>query len=454
VTKLEPYPEYKDSGAEWLGEVPSKWDVLRIKMSVQTARNGIWGAEPEEEDTGVWCVRVADFDRKSQSVSPANRTMRIITPDELAPRLLSRGDLLLEKSGGGENNPVGFVVRFDHNEPAVCSNFVAKIRLRPGMDSRYWTYVHATTYSVRLTQRSIKQTSGIQNLDQSSYFDEVAPFPPLATQEQIADFLDRETAQIDELIAKQERLIELLDEKRQAVITHAVTLGLDPASPTKPSGSTWLGDIPAHWNVTTVKRLSSVISKGTTPTTLGAEFTDEGIRFLKAENIQNNAVMDMPANYISAETNQLLSRSKLQPDDLLVVIAGATTGKSAVLNMDMTPCNTNQAVAFVRPSDPSMSSWIHHVLTTPRVQSLISSLSVQSAQPNLSMGDLGNIWLPLPPTPEIDLIRTHISRSTARLDELTVSAQRAVDLLRERRTALISAAVTGKINVTNEGVMA
>lgn len=276
------------------------------------------------------------------------------------------------------------------------------------------------------------------------------PVPLLQTQRQVAAFLDLETAQIDNLIAKQERLIELLAEKRQAVVTQAVTKGLDPTAPTKPSGIPWLGDIPAHWNVTTVKRLASVISKGTTPTTVGAEFTDEGIRFLKAENIQNNAVMDTPANFISAETNRLLARSELQRDDLLVVIAGATTGKSAVLGLDMTPCNTNQAVAFVRPNDPSMSQWIHHVLTTPSVQNLIGSLSVQSAQPNLSMGDLGSIWLPLPPAPEIDSILSHSAQSSGRLDELMTSAQRAVDLLRERRSALISAAVTGKIDVRKE----
>jgi type I restriction enzyme S subunit len=274
--------------------------------------------------------------------------------------------------------------------------------------------------------------------------------PSVQEQRGIVDLLDRETAQIDDLIDKQERLIELLAEKRQAIITHAVSKGFDPTAPTKPSGIPWLGDIPAHWTVTTVKRLASVISKGTTPTTVGAEFTDEGIRFLKAENIQNNAVMDMPANYISAETNRLLARSELRRDDLLVVIAGATTGKSAVLSVDLTPCNTNQAVAFVRPSDPSMSQWIHHVLTTPSVQNLISSLSVQSAQPNLSMANLGSIWLPLPPTPEIDSILSRTSRAKGRLDELTTSAQRTVGLLRERRSALISAAVTGKIDVRRE----
>jgi type I restriction enzyme S subunit len=345
-----------------------------------------------------------------------------------------------------EGGDVGRSALVKAASPAIFQNSVHRVRPRRGNDIRFAKYtLDALRNSSYLDVLCNKAT--IRHFTADKLANLEVPLASPSYQTAACDYLDRETVQIDDLIGKQERLIQLLAEKRQAIITQAVTKGLDPTAPTKPSGIPKLGDIPAHWNVTTVKRLASIISKGTTPTTVGAEFTDDGIRFLKAENIQNHTVKEAPENFISAETNLLLARSKLQPNDLLVVIAGATTGKSAILTSDLTPSNTNQAVAFVRPRDPVVSRWIHHVLTTPRVENLIASLSVQSAQPNLSLGDLGSIWLPLPPAPEIDRILDHMSRSMARLDELTVTSARGIELLRERRSALISAAVTGKIDV-------
>ena len=126
----------------------------------------------------------------------------------------------------------------------------------------YWRYLHCAAYSTRITIRSINQTSGIQNLDQQRYFDETAPFPPYAEQTAIAAFVDRETAKIDRLVAEQERLIALLKEKRQAVVSHAVTKGLDPNAPMKDSGVEWLGAVPAHWNMKRLKRVSPQITVG------------------------------------------------------------------------------------------------------------------------------------------------------------------------------------------------
>jgi type I restriction enzyme S subunit len=133
----------------------------------------------------------------------------------------------LEKSGGGEKSPVGFVVMYDRDEPAVTSNFVARVVLRPGMEPRFWTYVHGANYGRRLTARSIKQSTGIQNLDQSSYFNEMAAIPELPEQVAIADFLDRETALLDASIADAREAIALSRERRAALISAAVTGKID-----------------------------------------------------------------------------------------------------------------------------------------------------------------------------------------------------------------------------------
>lgn len=272
--------------------------------------------------------------------------------------------------------------------------------------------------------------------------------PPLPEQTQIAAFLDHETAKIDALIAKQQRLIQLLEEKRQAVISHAMTKGLNADAPLRPSGINWLGDIPAHWIVTRIKHLATTISKGTTPSTVGGDLVDEGVRFLKAENIGKSvSVSSKPEFYITENMDEQISRSRLCENDVLVIIAGATTGLASVISKDFIPANTNQAVSFVRPKTAVFAHFILNWLSTEFAQHIIWNGAVQAAQPNLSMETLGNIPIALPPEGEVQEILNSISSSSERFTNLLTNAQSAITLLKERRTALISAAVTGKIDV-------
>ncbi|MGP4033625.1 hypothetical protein [Pseudarthrobacter sp. 1C304] len=448
MSQLQPYPEYKESGAEWLGRIPAEWEVLRIKMSVQTARNGIWGQDPQDGDFPIWCVRVADFDRKLHSVKTSERTMRSITSDELIPRKLNRGDLLLEKSGGGENNPVGFVVRFDHDDVAVCSNFIAKMQLSPGMDSRFWTYVHATTYSVRLTQRSIKQTSGIQNLDQASYFNELAPFPPLKMQSGIADFLDRETAQIDELIVKQERLIELLAEKRQAIITHAVTKGLDSTAPTKPSGIPWLGDVPSHWQVSPVGSAAELIQTGPFGSQIHADdYVSGGTPLINPSHLIEGCIAPNLEVAVSEDKTQELRRHALRKGDVVVARRGELGRNAVVTGQDEGfLCGTGSLLIRLQPS-AYLPEYFSLVFGGQHTRDRLSLHSIGATMDNLNAGLIAGLRLVRPPIAEQKSILRWLGKMIDVLDETTKKAVRSIDLLRERRSALISAAVTGKIDV-------
>lgn len=286
------------------------------------------------------------------------------------------------------------------------------------------------------------------------YFDELGriamPFPTYEEQNEIVDFLDHETTKIDSLIEKQQKLIELLKEKRQAVISHAVTKGLNPDVPMKDSGVEWLGQVPEHWTVAKIKHLSKIISKGTTPTTMGGEFVTEGVRFLKAENIgKSPTVNPFPEFYITENVDAQLSRSRLEENDVLVIIAGATTGLSSVLQKDLLPANTNQAVSFIRPKETAYAKWVAYWLSTQFAQSLIWMGAVQAAQPNLSMENLGNINITLPSVEEIDQLLIVVDKKLSQIDKLIQRNIKAIELIKERRTALISSAVTGKINVTN-----
>ena len=221
LTSLPSYPAYKPSGVEWLGDVPAHWEVRRLRDSVLDCVGGVWGLEPNGIDD-LPCVRVADFDRQRLRVRMDTPTIRAIAPSERRQRMLAPGDLLLEKSGGGDLQPVGVVMLYDHGMPAVCSNFVALLRVRTGFDSVFLTFLHSALYALRLNVRSIKQTTGIQNLDISAYLSERVGIPPLAEQRAIVCYLDHVDRGIQRYIEAKEKLIALLEEKRRIATREAM----------------------------------------------------------------------------------------------------------------------------------------------------------------------------------------------------------------------------------------
>ena len=216
----------KDSGIPWLGEIPAHWEVRRLRASVLGCFNGIWGDNPDGQDD-LWCVRVADFDRHMLRVSTHKMTMRSIPQSARNRRVLRRGDLLLEKSGGGDKLPVGAVVLYDYDQPAVCSNFVARMPVAPDYVPAFLAYLHSTIYRQRITLLSVKQTTGIQNLDGSSYLAELAAFPPRDEQTAIVAHLDTATRDLDATIARTQRQIDLLREYRARLVADVVTGKLD-----------------------------------------------------------------------------------------------------------------------------------------------------------------------------------------------------------------------------------
>ena len=175
VTKgLNPAAPMKNSGVEWLGDVPTHWDVKRLKNSINCSKNGIWGDEEKFDENDMYCLRVADFNRTNFTISETNLTIRNINSKDYENRKLKKGDLLLEKSGGGDKQPVGFVVLNTVARKSVCSNFIAQLKLAENMNAQFWVYFHQFLYSLRINVRSIKQSTGIQNLDETLYFNELA----------------------------------------------------------------------------------------------------------------------------------------------------------------------------------------------------------------------------------------------------------------------------------------
>ncbi|QOW21766.1 restriction endonuclease subunit S [Novilysobacter avium] len=443
---LPRYPAYRDSGVDWLGTVPSHWQVDRLKAAITSCKNGIWGEEPKGDDSDIDCVRVADFDRARLVVDGVVPTQRSVTQSERAGRTLQRDNLLLEKSGGGERQPVGQVVLYDRDEPAVCSNFVAKVTLAEGMAPRFWMYQHAAAYAYGVNIVAIKQTSGIQNLDQSQYFNERGVFPSYAEQVQIARFLDRETAKIDALIAEQEKLLALLAEKRQATISRAVTRGLDANAPMMESGTPWLGRVPAHWEVRPLKKVIASAKAGPFGSALTKDmYCASGYRVYGQEQVIP-ADFTLGDYFIGSEKYSELQQYAVTPGDILISCVG-TFGKVAIVPEGIHPGVINPRLIRLRSRSHVLAEFLVTVLRSNIVFEQFSLLSRGGTMDVINIGTLNGIQIAVPPLSEQGAVCDFVVAECARIDRLGAEAKRSASLLRERRTALIAAAVTGQIDV-------
>lgn len=313
----------------------------------------------------------------------------------------------------------------------------------------YW-WMQTREYRDQVAAICVGTSSSMQNLSQNDFRSFQMPYPSHAIQSAISDFLDRETAQIDELIGKQERLIELLAEKRQAIIAHAVTKGLDPTAPTKPSGIHWLGDVADHWRVAALKHFLRIpISDGPHET---PEFLDEGVPFVSAEAVSGGVInFSKIRGFISPTDNKRYSQ-KYSPrrGDIYMVKSGATTGVTALVETDE-EFNIWSPLAAIRCDDTVLPQFL---LAFLRSGAFLDSVALHwsfGTQQNIGMGVLGDLPVAVPPIAEQHQIAEHLGRKFKALDHLQSRCIRSIELLKERRSALISAAVTGKINVTNEG---
>lgn len=442
---IAPYPTYQPSGVEWLGNIPKDWSVKRLKWSVDGCFNGVWGDEPDGIDDVV-CLRVADFNRDNYTISTEALTLRAIEAKQLESRKLKRGDLLIEKSGGGEKQLVGCVVYFDHEFDAVCSNFVARMPVAEGHLPRYWAYVHAGLYAGKLNYPAIKQTTGIQNLDAALYLDTLAAYPPLAEQQQIAAFLDWKTSQIDALIAKKQALLQKLKEKRLAVITQAVTKGLNPDAPMRDSGIAWLGKVPAHWGVKRLKFVAHV-GNGSTPNREDSAYWDGGTYPWLNSSVVNQEQVTNADQFVTPLALYECHLPRISPPAVLVGITGQgkTRGMATTLLFEAT---INQHLAYVKPDEAKASvGFLRRVFDMAYAHLRIESENGGSTKGAITCEQIAELPIPVPPLDEQVVISERIDMALAKLARMSDNAKSAITRLTEYRSALITAATTGKIDV-------
>jgi type I restriction enzyme, S subunit len=422
------------------GHAPAHWRSMRLKHTVKACTNGIWGEESRGGPEDVLCVRVADFDRLRLRAEVDHPTLRFVPSTHRRGRMLERGDLLLEKSGGGEGQPVGVVVMYDSDRPAVSSNFVARMPVERGFDARYLCYLHAALYRLGVNCRSIRQTTGIQNLDSKAYLDEVVRVPDFAEQQRIAEFLDRKTGMLDSLVRNKQRLLGLLRERRDTLVSHVVTSGLDARVEPKLSGAT-----PGHWRATRFKFIrSGALLYGANEPAIGGDRDDP--RYIRITDLADDGTLR--EDTFQSLSERLAAPYLLRDGDILLARSGATVGKAFRYREECGRACFGSYLIRLRPDRRKiLPDYLYYYTRSWAYRSEVRLHTVQSTIANVSAERYGNFAIPVPPLTEQQAIVEFLQKVTGALDRLMAAIERQLGRLEEYRGSLIVAAVTGECQV-------
>ncbi len=428
------YPEYKDSGMLWMGEVPSHWKPLPVRACYETGKTPNTGLQETTVlslSYGSIIVKPGDI---NHGLVPASfETYQIIEPDDIVIRPT-------DLQNDWRSKRVGIA-----RQRGVITSAYMRLRTTEKLTSDYG-YAYLNNCDLRKVFYGLG--SGVrQNLswDDLKYLPVFVP--PMEEQEAIMHFLDQETSKIDALVAEQQRLIELLKEKRQAVISHAVTKGLNPNAPMKPSGIPWLGDVPEHWQVTTIKHLCKEITDGAhiSPETDGGVYDFVSTKDIDGETIDfENCLKTSPSNY------EYLLKTGCKPfaGDVLFSKDG-TIGRTIVVSEERDFVVASSLIILRLDGDAIDSNFTHFLCQSHVIQSQVDRYVRGAGLPRLSITNLKKVVGCFPPVSEQIEIAIHLSDACNRYESLIAEAHTAIACLQERRTALISAAVTGKIDVRN-----
>ena len=424
--KYPTYPEYQDALADWLGRVPSNWSVARLGQYFEERREKV-----SDKDFAPLSVTmrgvVPQLDTAAKTDAGDNRKM--VRPGDFV--INSRSDR--KGSSGvseleGSVSLISIVLKPRDIEPAFVHHL---LRSQPFQEEfyRYGKGIVADLWSTNYSE--------MKNI--------LLPIPTLDEQRAIAAFLDHETAKIDRLIAKQERLIELLKEKRQAVISHAVTKGLNPDAPMKDSGVEWLGEVPAHWKVSRLKYETTHIVDclHSTP-----HYTEEGdYPAIRTADISPGRLNLLEAKRVTYEEyRERIIRLEPRPDDIVYSREGERFGMAAIVPERGKLCLGQRVMMFRASSgvEPAFLMWSLNSTSTYRQaqQDVIGATS-----PHVNVETIQNFWLAYPPLDEQVVICQWITSTVGKIDLLVQKAEHSIDLMSEHRAALISAAVTGKVDI-------
>lgn len=437
------YPKYKSSGVDWVGDVPMHWDVKRLKLAVQ-----LKDRKKEADDANlVPYVGLEHIESWTGRLHP-----------------LDEG---LQPSGIASEFRTGNVL-FGKLRPYLAKAWLAEF---DGLCSSELLVLSGEEIKGRFLRYALITDGFIREVDSSTYGAKMpranwefvgnclVPVPSANEQEAIADFLDCEAVKIDALLAKKRKLIERLKEKRAALISRSVTRGLPPKAARaarlestpmlKSSGLDWLGDVPTHWKVKRLRFISPHITVGIVVEP-SKYYEDSGVPCLRSLNVKPNALVYRDLVFISPESHRLLSKSMVRRGDLVAVRSGQP-GTTAVVDDRFDGANCIDLIIIRKPKHGD-STFISYFLNSAPAQVQFSGGAGGAIQQHFNIATAADLWLVEPPTEEQDAIASFLDLETAKIDRMVSRVETAIERLLEYRTALISAAVTGKIDVRGKAV--
>ncbi len=445
---LPPYPASKPSGVDWLGDVPEHWEVRRLKHFANLRTSNV-DKNSVEGQVAVRLCNYTDVYYRDRITDDPDFMQATATANQVERFTLRRGDVMITKDSEDPNDIAVPSVVAEDLPGVLCGYHLTHIRPQP--DRTFGDYLCRAFASHGIRDQFRVGASGVTRFGLSGHViaDALFPLPPLSEQRGIAGFLDRATGRVDALVAKKRRLLALLAERRQALITHAVTRGLDPHAPTRPTKIDWLGNVPTHWEV---KRLKNLLRE---PLSYGANESAEGDdpdhpRYIPITDIaEDGSLRDETYRTLDPEA---AADYLLQDGHVLLARSGATVGKTYLYREGVGAAAYAGYLIRARFKDTDVTASFFRMFTESRSYwEWVRSIFIQSTIQNISAEKYAVLPLPLPPPHEQRAIVAHLDAATTRLDGLSARVAAAIDRLGEYRAALITAAVTGQVDV--RGVM-
>jgi type I restriction enzyme S subunit len=437
---MRKYARYKDSGISWIGEVPEHWDVIPMKRLFVNRKSGSWGEDELHNDLDRICLRIADFDMTELRFKRnIDYTIRNYKQDVIEKCALKKGDILIEKSGGGEKTPVGRAVLYDLtlNEP-LFANFMDRLRCSEGVDSYYVIFLWNMMNSKGAVWNYVKQTTGIQNLDIGALLSaENVCVPPPSEQKAIAEYLDKKTAQINELVSAKQKQIELLKEYKQSVIANAVTGKLNKNCRMKDSGVSWIGKIPENWECSTLrKHLKFVSDKGHPNEQLLSVTREQGviIRNVESKEENHNVIPEDLSDYKLVKQGQFaINKMKSWQGSYGVSsFTGIVSPAYYICDLDFENKDFFSIAIRSKAYIPFFTMY---------------SKGIRVDQWDLSPIGLKIIPFFIPPEEEQNKIVSLVKDKMEKIDSQVASIENQIANLNEYRQSIISEVVTGKVKV-------
>lgn len=422
------YESYKDSGVEWLGEVPSHWELKRLKQ--------LFVEKKHKQNLSLNCGAISFgkvIEKADDKVTEATKRsyQEVLKGEFLINPLNLNYDL------------ISLRIALSEIDVVVSAGYIV-LKEKQIINKKYFSYLlhrYDVAY-MKLLGSGVRQTINYGHIS-----DSILVIPPLSEQQKIAQFLDDKTAKIDQAVDLAEKQIALLKEHKQILIQNAVTRGLNPDVPLKDSGVEWIGQVPEHWSVKKIKHVTFKIGSGITPLGGGSNYIDGGIPLLRSQNIHFDRIDLNDVARISEFTHNSMKNSKVRKGDVLLNITGGSLGRCFYVDSNE-EMNVNQHVCIIRPNKKINTIFLNMLLASEIGQKQIWFFQQGGGREGLNFQAIKNFYLPLPDLEEQQKIAIYLNKQAAKIDQAIALKTAHIEKLKEYKSVLINDVVTGKVQVS------